>query len=232
MKRFDAISNDALTDRVTRKIQDLIWKGEILPGDLLPSQHELAAQFGVGLSTIREAIKGLTFVGLVEARAGRGTRVLPDALKILNDSTLMKASLGSIEAEQVNEARLAIEGTLTQLAANRATPEDIVDIEKAFQEMQDSVKDDLEFVRADIRFHMAVARASKNDILMQTYMLISRLLEEVVRQADELPGGKDRALTNHARILQGIKDHKPEVARLASEQQIADAVEFYSRKKA
>ncbi len=226
MKKIEELSQDPLTDRVIRKIQDLIWRGDVLPGDNLPSQHDMAAQFGVGLSTVREAVKGLSLLGLVDAHAGRGTRVLPDALKILNSSMLMKANLGTIEADQVMEARLAIEGALTRLAALRASEEDIHEIEAAIQEMQLSLEDSQAFVRADVRFHLAVARASKNEILLQTYYLIRSLLEEVVRQADELPGGKDRAMANHGQILAGIKMHKPDLAQSAAEQQVADAIQF------
>lgn len=225
--KIDEINNDALTDRVIRKIQDLIWRGDVLPGDYLPSQQELAGKFGVGLSTIREAVKGLSLLGLVDAHAGRGTRVLPDALKILNNSMLMKANLGSVEAEQVMEARQAIEGALTRLAAERASAEDIAEIETILQEMQGLVDDSEAFVRADVRFHMAVARAGRNEVLLQTYYLIRSLLEEMVRQADELPGGKNRAIANHQKILAGIRDHKPELAQAATERQIADAIEYY-----
>ncbi len=226
MNEMREISHDPLTDRVIRRIQDMIRQGEVLPGDLLPTQHELATQFGVGLSTIREAIKALSLIGLVDPRAGRGTRVLPNALKILRNTTLMKANLDSLEADQVLEARLFIEGALTRLAANRASADDMVEIETAIDEMRASLNDSAAFVRADLRFHLAVARASKNDVLMQTYYLIQSLMEEVVRQADELPGGKERALVNHAQILDGIKHHDPEIALSAFERQITDVIEY------
>ncbi len=228
MKDLREISHDPLTDRVTRRIQEMILQGEVLPGDLLPTQHELAARYGVGLSTIREAIKGLTLIGLVEPRAGRGTLVLPDALKILNNTTLMKANLVSLEADQVLEARLFIEGALARLAASRASEQDIQEIEAAIEEMRQSLDDNLAFVRADLHFHLAVARASQNEVLMQTYYLIQSLMEEVVRLADELPGGKERALKNHTQILEGIKRHEPEFAQSATEQQIADVIEYRS----
>jgi DNA-binding FadR family transcriptional regulator len=92
--------------------------------------------------------------------------------------------------------------------------------------MTASLDDSAAFVRADMRFHLAVARASKNDVLMQTYHLIRSLLEEVVRQADELPGGKERALANHNQILAGIKQHDPQHAMAASERQITDALAY------
>jgi len=222
----EEITHDPLTNRVIRSIQDIIWHGEVMPGENLPPQQELATQLGVGLSTVREAIKALSLIGLLEAHAGRGTRVLPDALKILNSQVAMKANLGSIESEKVLEARLVIEVALTRMAAERAEAEDIAAIEAAFAEMQGAIKDDDAFVRADLHFHLAVARASKNEVLTQTYYLIHSLLEEAVRQADALPGGKDRAVANHAQMLTGIKTHNPALAQQASERQITDVKEF------
>src|SRR5690242_2021537 len=82
--KVEGIAQDPLTNRVIRSVQNLIWRGEIMPGESLPPQQKLAEQYGVGLSTIREAVKALSMIGLLEARPGRGTRVLPDALRILN----------------------------------------------------------------------------------------------------------------------------------------------------
>jgi GntR family transcriptional regulator, transcriptional repressor for pyruvate dehydrogenase complex len=226
MKNTEEISHDPLTDRVMRKIQDSILRGEVLPGELLPSQHNLAEQFGVGLSTIREAVKGLSLIGMVDARAGRGTKVLPDALKILNNSVSMKASLGRVETEQILEARQVIEGALTRFAAQRATDEDIQDIEAAFQEMRNSTANNEKFIGSDIRFHLALARASKNEVLAQTYYLIHTLLEQAVRQADEIPGGMQRAIKNHAQILDGIKKHDPDTAEQAADRQFKDMFEY------
>jgi GntR family transcriptional regulator, transcriptional repressor for pyruvate dehydrogenase complex len=226
MKNIGEISYHPLTDRVMRRIQEAILRGEVLPGEFLPSQHDLAGQFGVGLSTIREAVKGLSLIGLVDAHAGRGTKVLPDALKILNNSVSMKASLGSVEIEQVLEARQVLEGALTRLAAQRATQEDIKDIEAAYQEMRDSTANNENFVGSDMRFHLALARASKNDVLMQTYYLIHSLVEQIVRQADEIPFGVERAMKNHAQILAGIKNHDPDLAEQAAERQFEDMWEY------
>jgi len=220
------ITRDPLTNRVIRSIQDMILGGEVVPGEYLPPQQILANQFGVGLSTMREAVRALSLIGLLEAHAGRGTRVLPDALKILNSHTAMKANLGSVESEQVWEARSVIEVALTRMAAERANPEDVAAIETAFADMQAAVENDDAFARADMRFHLAVARASKNPVLAQTYFLIHSLLEETVRQADALPGGKKRALSNHSQMLDGIKSHNPTLAQQASERQITDVIGF------
>lgn len=224
--KVEGIAEDPLTNRVIRSVQDLIWRGEIVPGESLPPQQKLAEQYGVGLSTIREAVKALSMIGLLEARPGRGTRVLPDALRILNSDSSMKANLSRIVPEEVLEARRVIESALTAMAAERATADDVSEMEAAFAEMRQAVDDDEGFTRADVRFHLAVARASKNHVLAQTYYLIRSLLEEAIRQADALPGGKFRGLTNHSQILEGIRNHNPSLAQQAAERQITDVTEY------
>jgi GntR family transcriptional repressor for pyruvate dehydrogenase complex len=224
--KFAEIAQDPLTNRVIRSIQDRIWHGELMPGDYLPPQPQLAAQFGVGLSTVREAIGALSMIGLLEVRHGRGTRVLPDALKILNSPSSMMANLSHVVPEEVLEARLAIESALTRMAAERATPDDLAEMLAAYGQMQEAVENDDAFTHADVRFHLAVARASKNRVLAQTYYLIHSLLKDAIRQADALPGGKGRGLANHAQILEGIRTHNAELAQQGCERQITDVREF------
>lgn len=232
-KQLDELAKDPLTNQVVRAIKDLILRGEVTPGEYLPPQHVLAAQLGVGLSTIREAVKALSVLGLLEAYPGRGTLVLPDAQKILNSEAAMKASLGAIALEQVLEARLVLEAALTRMAAERASEDDVREIEACLAEMEAQAAADRDegFARADVRFHLAVARASKNDVLAQTYYFIHSLLEQAIREADAIPGGKERALVNHRALLDGIRSRDTALAQRASERQIADVSE-YTRGKA
>jgi DNA-binding FadR family transcriptional regulator len=223
--RFEEVGKDPLTNRVIRQIQDLIWRGEVTPGEYLPPQPELAAQLGVGLSTVREAVKALSVIGLLEPCPGRGTLVMPDAMRILSSDAAMRANLSEIHLSEVLEARLVLESALTRMAAERATPQDIAEIQSCFVEMEGAVGDDPVFTRADLRFHLAVARASKNPVLTQSYYFIRALLEDVIQQADALPGGMDRALANHREMLEGIRAHSPQRAQQASEQQIMDMSE-------
>jgi GntR family transcriptional regulator, transcriptional repressor for pyruvate dehydrogenase complex len=219
------VSKDALTDRVIRAIKDLIWRGDVMPGDYLPSQQELAAQLGVGLSTIREAVKALSLIGLLAAHPGRGTLVLPDAMKILSNEAAMRASLGPVDYDQVLEARRVLEIALARMAAERATGADVADMEACLQEMRGATDDNSAFARADVRFHLAVARASKNEVLAQSYYFIHSLLEKVVQEADSLPEGKERALVNHRVILEGIQHGNAALVQEASERQLSDVAE-------
>ncbi|MGQ9584533.1 MAG: FadR/GntR family transcriptional regulator [Anaerolineae bacterium] len=222
------LSRAPLTNRVIQSLRDMIWRGELAPGDLLPSHEELAARYGVGLSTIREAMKALSLIGLVEVCPGRGTQVLPDALRVLSSEAAMRASLGEVDTEQVLEARTIIETTLTALAAERATQEDLAEINAALAEMQAHMHDDTAFARADLRFHLAVARASKNDILAQMYYLTRSLLEKMVRQVISHPGVKERAVARQIEMAKAIEERDPIRAQEVSKQHTADIAQFFS----
>jgi len=223
--RLIEVSKDPLTDRVIRAIKDLILRGEVTAGDYLPAQPELAIQLGVGLSTVREAVKALSMIGLLEVHPGRGTLVLPDAMKVLSSETAMRATLGPVAFEHVLEARGVLEVALTRMAAERATPEDMEQVAQYLQEMRAALEDNQAFSRADVRFHLAVARASKNEVLAQSYYFIHALLEQVIEEADALPGGKERAIVNHALILEGIETRDAALAQHACERQILDVTE-------
>jgi DNA-binding FadR family transcriptional regulator len=221
------LARDPLTNRVIRQIKDLIWRGEVTPGEYLPPQPVLAAELGVGLSTVREAVKALSLIGLLEPLPGRGTLVMPDGMKILSSDAAMRANLPPVELNEVLEARQVLESALARMAAERATPEDVVEIQSCLNEMEIAAGDNKAFTRADMRFHLAVARASRNQVLTQSYYFIQGLLEEAIERADALPGGIERALVNHRDMLTGIRDRCPDEAQHASERQIKDVAEYF-----
>ncbi|NLE76260.1 MAG: FadR family transcriptional regulator [Chloroflexi bacterium] len=216
------LPRDPLTNRVIKSLQEMIWKGELAPGEFLPSQQELASQYGVGLSTIREAMKALSLLGLVEIQAGRGTRVLPDALKVLHNAAALRTSFDSVNPAEVYEARAVIEVTLTHMAAQRADADDIAAIAAALDEMRENLGDDRAFAQADMRFHLAVAQASKNQILAQLYHLTRSLLEEIIEEVNAVPGVKVRALKRQSDILEAIRAGDPERALAFAEQHMTD----------
>jgi DNA-binding FadR family transcriptional regulator len=225
--RLEEVPRDPLTNQVIRQIKDLIWRGEVTPGEYLPPQPELAAQLGVGLSTVREAVKALSLIGLLEPLPGRGTLVMPDGMKILSSDAAMRANLPPVELSEVLEARQVLESALARMAAERATPEDITEIQACLNEMEAAATDNKAFTRADMRFHLTVARASRNQVLTQSYYFIQGMLEVAIERADALPGGIERALVNHRDMLTGIRDHNSEQAQRASERQIMDVAEFF-----
>ena len=180
----------SLVDDTAERLRQMISSGQLQPGDYLPPQKELAARFGVGASTIHEAIQVLVAVGLLESRAGKGTWVCEDATEGLIHPDAVRARLGQLKSETLYDARAVIEVALTEFAAARRTGEEAGAIRSAMDRMRANVDDLDAYMAADIDFHAAVARAGHNDLLSQFYVLAHTLLEEVGRE-----------LVSHRRVL-------------------------------
>ena len=157
------------------RIRQMIFTGQIKPGELLPTRKELAAQFGVGIATVHEAIKSLGAVGLVESRPGKGTWVSHNALQSVIHPAMILNRFGPIDVYAVYEARMALEVALAELAAEKATPQEIEQMMAHLEAAQKVIDDDDEFVRVDWDFHMTVANATHN-ILLQAFSHLSREL--------------------------------------------------------
>ena len=201
---------------ITQELRQMILTGKVQPGEFLPSRKDLAVQFGVGLSTVHEAIQALTAVGMVESHPGKGTWVRDDALDTLIHPAVVNTRLGELNAQQVYEARSVIEVALTEFAAQRATTEDIERIWDALKAMEATVENEGAFVEADLEFHLAVAKAGHNDLLEQFYHLARKLLSEVITEMVRLPKVKDESIRLQKAIAEAIEQRDLHKAREAA----------------
>jgi len=207
---------NTVAEEVAEELRSMILTGRLEPGDFLESQKALAERFGVGLSSVREAIQLLAAVGLVESHPGKGTWVCETALNSLFSPEEVKIRLTALNARQVYEARMVVEVALTRLAAERATPDDIRQIWTALAEMK-AAEDDAAFIHADLDFHLAVARAGHNPLLEQFYYLSRQLLAEVISQVIMIPHVKDESLPLQEDIARAIAAHDVEQAVIAEQ---------------
>jgi GntR family transcriptional repressor for pyruvate dehydrogenase complex len=211
---MDPISRrNTLANDVMDQLRKMIIKGDLPGGEFLPSRKSLAQQFGVGLSTIHEALQALTALGMVESYPGKGTWVREEATNTFFPTSAIKARLGDLQAHQVYETRSVIEVALTEFAARRATEQEIEEIWAALRKMQSSIYDDDSFVQADMEFHMAVAKASHNTMLGNFYHLVREMLVEVISEVVKLPSAKEDAITLQQEIVEAIQSHDPQLAR-------------------
>jgi GntR family transcriptional repressor for pyruvate dehydrogenase complex len=157
--------NKKLYMLIVEQIENLIKDGSLKPGDKLPSERELATQFGLSRSSVREAITALEIFGLVNIQPGLGTFISDE----INNGDLSKSYLeleDNISPTDITEARLIIEPTLARLAAQRATLEDLNDLKEIIEESESYDIDDLEkFERCDEQIHLLIAKAAYNEIL-------------------------------------------------------------------
>lgn len=215
MNQSKEISSNTLVTSVTDQLRQMIVDGKVKVGDYFPAQKELAEQYGVGLSTIREAFQKLAAMGLVDSRPGKGTWVSNTSFENLMDPVVVKTRLGELKARQVYEARSVIEVALTQFATERATKTQVDKIWAALNAMENATTDK-EFVEADLDFHLSVAAAGNNQLLEQFYHLTRKLLAEIVAEMVALPEVKEQSIIIQRKIVQSIENGDIEEARQAA----------------
>ena len=213
---FQAITVSRSYEGVVRQIAALIRTGKLRSGERLPTERELAAAFGVSRGVVREAVKVLGALGLVEARQGSGIYVLHDIPTITRAFTL-SVSPNTKSVEQLFEFRRTLEVEAAALAAMRRTPEQLEDIRSASTETCLAVEaDDLEaFGIADNAFHAAVARASANPYFEVAVATARQMQIDVVPLISEQVGSFRAAVRHHQAIVDAIDTGDPEAAARA-----------------
>jgi GntR family transcriptional regulator, galactonate operon transcriptional repressor len=228
----------SLHDRVVHAIGRKILNGELRPGALLPAQPEL----GASRTVLREAIKVLAAKGLVESRPKTGTRVRPrEAWNLLDADVLAWQQNGAGSPSllrALTEVRRFIEPAAAELAATRAGARDLAALAEALAEMgrtaQDGHGDFEPFVQADMRFHLAILHACRNELLEQMIRIVYSALLVSFRATSRVPGRARASLPKHRAIFEAIRARNPRGAAAAMRrlvQATAREVEAISRRR-
>ena len=208
------IQPERLYERIVSQIEERIVAGELKAGDQLPSENELAKQFGVSRTAVREAIKALREKRLVEVRPGKGTFItngMPDAMR-RSPGLLMKYGPPNGSANLV-EVREILEPEIAALAATRITDEYIAAMREAIEIMDTALEDVNRFVEADLDFHLALAEATENPIIPLLMDSIIDLLREERKRIGLADGGLQRGQYHHKKILEAVMRRDSKAAR-------------------
>jgi GntR family transcriptional repressor for pyruvate dehydrogenase complex len=203
-----------LGEQVATQLAEQISEGEWLPGDKLPSETDLCASLRIGRSTLREALKSLAYVGLVQMRPGEGTYVLENTQLLVDRIRTGGVLRTEKELQDVSEARLILETELAAMAAERMEPEDLERLEELLKDMERCLKGDgREYAALDVDFHLAIAKSSKNQLLHELLVPIRGVLQEFIAKSQEMPGIRENAHEHHAKILAALRQRNPEKAK-------------------
>jgi GntR family transcriptional regulator, galactonate operon transcriptional repressor len=208
-----------LHGRIVHDIGRRIVTGVIRPGELVPAPAGVAASRGV----MREVIKVLAAKGLVASRQRTGTRVRPREEWNLLDPDVLAWRQGGLQGQhllgRLTEVRLIIEPAAAELAARRAAPEQVREIQAALREMRDALDrtppDHEAYNDADVRFHRAIVQACDNEVLEQMGAVVTRALLVAFNTAVRVPGLARGSLERHQAILDAIRRRQPRRARAA-----------------
>jgi GntR family transcriptional repressor for pyruvate dehydrogenase complex len=166
----------ALTDQAIEQIRELIRSGELPPGSRLPPENELAAQLGLSRNSMREAVKALELVRVLDVRRGDGTYVTSLEPRLLLEGLGLAVDLLQDESVlSVVEVRRLLEPAATGLAADRITDDGLAAIERRLHEMEDAGTDVERQVAADAAFHLEVFNATGNQTLVSVLDGLSSL---------------------------------------------------------
>jgi DNA-binding FadR family transcriptional regulator len=200
----------SLSEEVAKQLQQQIASGKYILGQKLPCEPKLMEEFGVGRSSIREAVRVLANAGIVRVQQGLGTFV-----EFKNGATVpWYERLRDAKGYELNEVRQLLELKIAEKAALNRTVKDISTLKKLLKNRYDAVlKNDIEAcIEADIRFHVAIADATKNDILADLYKTIAA---QIKRSFKEVYHDTHVFLSRHAEhtaLLKSIIDRNPKKA--------------------
>lgn len=168
-------------EEIAARLQRLISDGKVRVGEALPSTKAMSEQFGVGRSTMREALSALKAMGLIEIRQGGGCRVIRSAPAEVSLPKLNSIRLNRETLIELLEARQSLEVSNASIAASKRTDADLNAFGKLMNEMERSIGDEAEGERTDVAFHLLLAKATHNSILVRLFESIAGQLEQAIR---------------------------------------------------
>lgn len=225
------IKDKELSEIISVKVQDIIIKDGMKPGDKMPSESDLVELFGVSRSTIREAMKLLKAENVIEIQRGRGTFV-SEHTGIRKDPLGLNFTDQFRLLENLLEARLIIEPQIAFYAAQRATEANLEVLEETINRMQRVIKTQKnDNTDLDTEFHTAIAKSSQNDVLHRVVPIIN---DSIMKGYDETVNNKEsfqRAMKSHINIYNAIKEKDPLLAQYEAEKHIRQTLEDVKKVK-
>ena len=211
----DRIKQKTVVTQVMEEIRNLIASGAYSPGDKIPTEEELARQFGIGRSSIREAIKIFNYLGILESRAALGTFV-QDRSRISSEALTWSLLLGSDELTEIIDIRGAIElWSLNRLAdslkANDPSAQKFID---KMQSIVDGMKDAADsknrkkLREADYSFHLTVIESSHIPLFISIYEILRSFLNEEIKKSQDKYSDLKQIYREHNELLKTIKTGK------------------------
>lgn len=199
--KVQVLPRASLPAAITAQLREMVLNGELRPGVQLPGHRELARMFGVSVTSVREAISALVSAGVLEAYQGRGTFVASTLGPDPGSSVWIGRPAGGDDQDELLEARGVLECALARLAARRATEAHIEALRAHVREMRECAHDPGRYLDADIGFHMTLAAAAHNRVLLRAMFAIRSHLRR------ELERGLQRELLADGALRRGVDAH-------------------------
>ena len=226
---FTMVDRRGLAEHAVDQIERLIIEGRLVPGQKLPSERDLGAKLGVSRPTLREAIRALTIMGILESRQGDGTYVLDaEAGFLLRPAKVLLASEGGLD--WLSEVRGMLEGGAAAFAATRATAPEIAEVEEWLSAYPTGEMSTDEIRARDVRLHSLIVTATHNPLLSAIVASLSTSLSESRILTGQDPEWEALGMVDLKAVAEGLVRRDPDVAREAMVLHIDNARQRYRRR--
>jgi len=211
---FEPVKTQRISDEIVRQIRDALFAGALRVGDKLPTERMLAKEFEASRTSVREAIRGLEQQGIIQVKKGvSGGLFIADVdHRLVSKSFHTLFQLRKVSIHHIAEVRMLFEPEAARLAAQRAKPEDLQELEEVIQKMADVVKTGKRPTFFDLKFHKLVARAAGNPIFE---MLAESMLEVVSQVITEINPSIEmlrHVLQCHREVFEAIRSRDGNLA--------------------
>lgn len=219
---YQPVERGKLFEGIVDQIRERIVRGELTAGDRLPPERELAVSFGASRTAVREALKTLAQMGLVEMTPGRGTVVTDNTSHAMRSSISLMMRVGRLQSPRyLVEMREIIEPEIAALAAERADAAEVAALREAVERMDRALRHSEPYIEADNAFHRTLALATRNPLILSLVDSIVDLLAEQRKLIFSTPGGPERGQVNHKALLAAVERRDVEGARAAMRAHLA-----------
>jgi GntR family transcriptional repressor for pyruvate dehydrogenase complex len=218
------IKREPLATEIARRLVEFILSGQVEPGTRMPSERALAEAFGVGRSAMREALKALSLIGLIEVRQGSGAYLRKADSALLPELIEWGLLLGEQRTLDLVEARQEIEVVIAGLAARRRTDADLAELRAILGQM-DTAPTIADFVDADVQFHLRLAEACGNTALRDIHSSVQALLRTWIARVVEASGDTRPSYEEHVPLLEAVEAGDAPAAQAAMAAHMSSAAD-------
>lgn len=216
---FEPVTKKTLVESITHALMEMIVKGELRPGDALPSERELASQLNVSRSSVREALKALAYNDILVVKPGSGTYLSEDVLSanspFFADAEDVFTHYRS-DYKQIAEARCVLEVEIVALTAERIGEKGLADLSDSIARMKELLDREVydSYTMEDLSFHNIIAQNCGNEYLYRAFNQLFPSVVDVSRLGETVPGRHWPSFRQHIGIYEAIKAHDAERVRV------------------
>jgi GntR family transcriptional regulator, transcriptional repressor for pyruvate dehydrogenase complex len=212
---IEPIKSTRIYEEIVRQVKQMIAEGRLKSGDRLPPERDLAEKFVVSRSSVREALRALESLGLIEIRPGEGTFVREVSVESLIEPLALAMASQREAIRELFEARRLLEPGIAALAAGRATPDELAEMERILDAQAKEIAAGNTGLAQDAAFHAAIGAAAHNIAITRIAYAIMDLLTQSREESLNTPGRPHRSHQDHRRILAAIRARDERAAQQA-----------------